>query len=188
MILKHSDRIRELGGPGSGNFGHAGIPGQRGGSQKGSGGIAKPSKQSFNNMRDIQRESNNQIFDENDPDSDIYERAEESKQIMNYIEQKYHSDGIGSDTMEKHLVETPNGVGYMYYDQHLDGEGYVMIQGIASFDVRKPGTGVRVINYAKKLARQKGVKQIELEYTRVSAPYYRKKGFELDGKYARLKV
>lgn len=39
MILKHSDRIRELGGPGSGNWGHAGIPGQRGGSApKGSGG------------------------------------------------------------------------------------------------------------------------------------------------------
>lgn len=37
MILKHSDRIRELGGPGSGNFGHAGRPGERGGSQKGSG-------------------------------------------------------------------------------------------------------------------------------------------------------
>lgn len=39
MILHHKDRLRELGGPGSGNFGHAGIPGQRGGSApKGSGG------------------------------------------------------------------------------------------------------------------------------------------------------
>ena len=43
MILKHSDRLRELGGPGSGNWGHLGIPGYRGGSQSGSGGIhARP--------------------------------------------------------------------------------------------------------------------------------------------------
>lgn len=43
MILKHSDRLRELGGPGSGNWGHLGIPGYRGGSQAGSGGIhARP--------------------------------------------------------------------------------------------------------------------------------------------------
>ena len=55
MRLLHSDRLRELGGPGSGNWGHAGRPGQRGGSQRGSGGIAKPSKQSFNNMRDINK-------------------------------------------------------------------------------------------------------------------------------------
>ncbi len=38
MILKHSDRLREFGGPGSGNFGHAGRPGERGGSSKGNGG------------------------------------------------------------------------------------------------------------------------------------------------------
>ena len=41
MILYHRDSIRELGGPGSGNWGHAGIPGQRGGSQKGTGGLSK---------------------------------------------------------------------------------------------------------------------------------------------------
>jgi len=41
MILYHRDSLRELGGPGSGNWGHAGIPGQRGGSQKGTGGSSK---------------------------------------------------------------------------------------------------------------------------------------------------
>lgn len=38
MILLHKDRLRELGGPGSGNFGHAGRPGERGGSGEGGGG------------------------------------------------------------------------------------------------------------------------------------------------------
>jgi hypothetical protein len=35
--------VRDLGGPGSGNWGHLGIPGYRGGSQAGSGGVhARP--------------------------------------------------------------------------------------------------------------------------------------------------
>lgn len=38
MILYHSERLRELGGPGSGNFGHSGRPGERGGSGEGWGG------------------------------------------------------------------------------------------------------------------------------------------------------
>ena len=37
-IIITKDGFRCLGGPGSGNFGHAGIPGQRGGSAPGGGG------------------------------------------------------------------------------------------------------------------------------------------------------
>jgi len=43
MKLYHRDSLRELGGPGSGNWGHAGRPGERGGSQKGTGGVSKSS-------------------------------------------------------------------------------------------------------------------------------------------------
>ena len=43
MKLYHKDSLREFGGPGSGNWGHIGIPGYRGGSQRGSGGVhARP--------------------------------------------------------------------------------------------------------------------------------------------------
>lgn len=39
-IIVTRDGMRLLGGPGSGNFGHAGIPGQRGGSSSGGGGVS----------------------------------------------------------------------------------------------------------------------------------------------------
>ncbi len=42
-IIVTRDGARFLGGPGSGNFGHAGIPGQRGGSRGGGGGTLKGS-------------------------------------------------------------------------------------------------------------------------------------------------
>ena len=50
MQMALSNHLRSLGGEGSGNFGHAGIPGQQGGSQAGSGGgeLITPSDPEFN--------------------------------------------------------------------------------------------------------------------------------------------
>ena len=39
-IIVTRDGMRLLGGPGSGNFGHAGVPGERGGSSSGGGGVS----------------------------------------------------------------------------------------------------------------------------------------------------
>lgn len=48
----------EKGGPGSGNFGHAGVPGQQGGSAPGSGGGGGKVDQKVQNEWDFQKQSN----------------------------------------------------------------------------------------------------------------------------------
>lgn len=60
-IIITRDGMRILGGPGSGNFGHAGISGQRGGSSSGGGGAtvdsAGPGGGNFNNLSDSQQKA-----------------------------------------------------------------------------------------------------------------------------------
>jgi hypothetical protein len=61
---------REFGGPGSGNWGHIGIPGWRGGSQKGSGGIeSRPDnyaeKKGVGKTEKKEEPKKDNLFDEN---------------------------------------------------------------------------------------------------------------------------
>ena len=183
-IIVTRDGMRLLGGPGSGNFGHAGIPGQRGGSAKGSGGIAKQiagNSFTFQQAQNASDKKNGRVqTDPNLPD-DLKNRASEGDRILTYATHRYKNDE-NTPGREQHWVVTgniddPDGVGYVYTD---DGADHVYIEGIASLDVSKPGTGTRVINYAKKLAKEKGLKKLKLEYTRNSRPYYEKKGWTLN--------
>jgi hypothetical protein len=182
-IIVTRDGMRLLGGPGSGNFGHGGIPGQRGGSAAGSGGIAKNvdgNDFTFDQAKNAADKKNGAIVN-SAANRDLKERAREGTRIMEYGQHKYEQHRNMADR-DRHWVVTgdiddPDGVGYIYHDAGAD---HIYIEAAASLDVSKPGTGVRVINYAKKLAKEKGVKKLKLEYTDNSRPYYEKKGWKLN--------
>jgi N-acetylglutamate synthase-like GNAT family acetyltransferase len=125
-----------------------------------------------------------EIEEDDDFNEDLFDTVIESLRMESQTEDMIAIDQMKYPEREPHFVtvgdpEDPRGIGYMYYDE---SNSRVYIHSIVNSDPRVPGVGKRVINYAKNLAKEKGINHISLKYTDSSKAYYENNGFDVDGK------
>jgi hypothetical protein len=148
MILKHKDRIREFGGPGSGNWGHLGIPGYHGGSQAGSGGVhARPDN--YKEKKGGKKEPKASVKDE-----------ESRVKGVEYLRDEFpRSPGYG----ESHPLVSPEGLNMMQKDLIEAGSK----TGIVSATPEQKSALVKQLNNMKPGERNANVNKMSEHYLKL---------------------